>query len=161
MPECVIVNTSPLFYLHRIGHFELFRQLYGEITVPEAVMEELYAGERTGEDVPLIQESSWVRIESVNIPGFISVVPDLGNGEAEVISLALKKGAALVILDDALGRQIARLQSLKLTGTAGILLRSKERGFIPAVKPLLEQLITAGFYLSESLMRDILEIAGE
>jgi predicted nucleic acid-binding protein len=37
MPEITIVNTSPLFYLHRLGLLELLKKLYGHITVPEAV----------------------------------------------------------------------------------------------------------------------------
>jgi predicted nucleic acid-binding protein len=41
MPECVISNTSPLFYLHQIDHLELLRRLYGQIIIPEAVIREL------------------------------------------------------------------------------------------------------------------------
>ncbi len=37
MPEIIIVNTSPLFYLHRLGLHEVLNKLYGNIAVPEAV----------------------------------------------------------------------------------------------------------------------------
>jgi hypothetical protein len=37
MPEIIIVNTSPLFYFHRLGLLELFQKLYGRIIIPEAV----------------------------------------------------------------------------------------------------------------------------
>lgn len=40
MPEpesCVIVNTSPLLYLHQVGYLELLQQLYKRIIVPAAV----------------------------------------------------------------------------------------------------------------------------
>jgi predicted nucleic acid-binding protein len=33
----VIVNTSPLLYLHQVDCLELLLQLYGTITVPPAV----------------------------------------------------------------------------------------------------------------------------
>ena len=41
MPEITIVDTSSLFYFYRVGLFELFNKLYGHITVPEAVKNEL------------------------------------------------------------------------------------------------------------------------
>ena len=51
MPEITIVNTSPLFYLHRLGLLELLNELYGHITVPAAVEMELKQGQTQGEDV--------------------------------------------------------------------------------------------------------------
>ncbi len=38
MPKITIVNTSPLFYLHRLGLLELLNELYGHITVPAGVL---------------------------------------------------------------------------------------------------------------------------
>ena len=55
MPKNTIVNTSPLFYFHRLGLFELFNKLYGHITVPEAVKKELKEGQSQGEDVPKLE----------------------------------------------------------------------------------------------------------
>jgi hypothetical protein len=51
MHEVTIVNTSPLFYLHRLGLLQLLKELYGHITVPEAVKKELKEGRAQGEDV--------------------------------------------------------------------------------------------------------------
>jgi predicted nucleic acid-binding protein len=45
MPErLVVANTSPLLYLHRIGHLDVLRRLYEAIVVPPAVRAELQAG---------------------------------------------------------------------------------------------------------------------
>jgi predicted nucleic acid-binding protein len=55
MPEITIVDTSSLFYFHRVGLFELFKKLYGHITVPEAVKNELIEGQTQGEDVPQLE----------------------------------------------------------------------------------------------------------
>lgn len=41
MPEIVVVNTSPLFYLHKLGLLEALNELYDKIIVPEAVKEGL------------------------------------------------------------------------------------------------------------------------
>ena len=35
MPDrLVISNTSPLLYLHQVGHLELLPRLYGQVQVP-------------------------------------------------------------------------------------------------------------------------------
>ena len=47
MPE-VIVNSSPLQYLHQIGQIDLFQKLFGRVTVPDAVVTELAAGRKLG-----------------------------------------------------------------------------------------------------------------
>lgn len=52
MPKIVVSNTSPIFYLHRVGYLELLKRLYREIIVPNAVIEELEEGRKQGEDVP-------------------------------------------------------------------------------------------------------------
>ena len=65
MPEITVVDTSSLFYFHRVGLFELFKKLYGHITVPEAVKNELFEGQTQGEDVPQLESYPWVEIRSV------------------------------------------------------------------------------------------------
>jgi uncharacterized protein len=44
----VIVNTSPLQYLHQAGRIDLFPKLFGRIVVPEAIVAELAAGQLLG-----------------------------------------------------------------------------------------------------------------
>jgi predicted nucleic acid-binding protein len=90
MPESqVIVNTSPLLYLHQVGSLELLQQLYGVITVPPAVPQELEIGNRQGVDVPDINSIQWIQIRPVASPTLIPAIIDLGQGEAEVIALGL------------------------------------------------------------------------
>lgn len=66
-----------------------------------------------------------------------------------------------VILDDLVARHIAELQGLRITGTAGILLKAKQQGHIKAIAPLIEQLLKLGFWLSDRLQHDILKLADE
>jgi predicted nucleic acid-binding protein len=35
MPDLVISNSSPLFYLHRLRHLDLLQKLYQRIVVPD------------------------------------------------------------------------------------------------------------------------------
>jgi predicted nucleic acid-binding protein len=161
MPELVISNTSPLFYLHRLGHLELLKKLYRQIIVPEAVVNEPKAGRDQGEDVPDVFAHGWIVVRSVRIPRFIRLITDLGPGEAEVLALALEEIESLVILDDRLAREVARLQDLRITGTAGILLKAKQERHITAVAPLLDKLAHLGFRLGDTAKASILHLAQE
>jgi uncharacterized protein len=161
MPEIIVSNTSPIFYLHRLGLLGILHELYGAITVPEAVKHELDQGSVKGEDVPRLEEHPWIHILKVTPPEYLDLVVDLGRGESEVLAIAAKHPSALLILDDRLARRIADIQAFRLTGTAGVLLRAKERGIIPALKPVLERLVSLNFRLKPDLLATILGIAGE
>ena len=161
MPNLTIVDTSPLFYLHRIGLLEVLHKLYSKITIPEAVKKELEAGQIQGEDVPQLAKYPWIEIMSVSTPEYLTLIVDLGPGESEVLALATYHPTALVILDDKLARQIAEMQRFRFTGTVGVLLRAKEKGFITALKPSIEKLLSLNFRLKPDLVKAILELAKE
>jgi predicted nucleic acid-binding protein len=161
MPETrvVISNTTLLLHLDRIGRLELLKTFYGQILVTPAVVAELEAG---GAPALNLRQLDWVAIREVRIPEALKLVPDLGAGEASTIALALELPVpSLVLMDDRLGRRIAALHGLKVTGTAGFLIRAKQRGLIPAIKPVLDELIGAGFYLRPRHMDDLCRLAGE
>jgi len=161
MPERVVCDTSPLFYLHRLRHLFLLQHLYRHILVPEAVVTELRAGHDQGEDVPDLAQYNWIEIHRVRAEDTLSLMTDLGAGEAHVLALALQIPDSLVIMDDRYAREIARQRNIRLTGTAGVLLRAKHKRHVPAVKPLLDELTRLGFHLSKVVQRRILACAGE
>lgn len=161
MPDIVIVNTSPIFYLHRIQQLELFNKLYKTITIPTAVIKELEQGGLQGEDVPNIKNYEWIHVKQVAMPEFVKLITDLGPGETEVLLLAVENPNSLVIIDDLLARHIAKINKLKFSGTLGVLLKAKQLGYIKSVSNIVEQLTKKGFRLNDKLKQDILKIAGE
>lgn len=161
MPEVVISNTSPIFYLHRLRRLDLLQKLYQEIIVPKAVVAELEAGRRQGEDVPAIDSYEWIKIRAIRSPQILGLSTDFGPGETEVLALALEESDSLVIIDEKLARKIARLRGLRVTGTAGVLLKAKQEGHILAVKPFLDRLQEIHFHLSDNVRTLILSIAKE
>ena len=65
-------------------------------------------------------------------------------------------------MDEAAGRSAARVLNVTTIGIVGILLSAKERGLIPAVRPLLGRLREeAGFWLSPGFEAEVLRLAGE
>lgn len=85
----------------------------------------------------------------------------LGEGESEVIVLARELSAALVILDDATARRLAETEGLRVVGLLGLLLHAKERRLIGPLRPIVDEMVAAGFFLDESTYRAILRRAGE
>jgi len=162
MPDPVVVcNTSPLLYLHQVSQLDLLRSLYGEIRIPPAVQAELRAGAEQGIDVPRPEQLPWIRIEALLDPSLVPAMVDLGPGEAEAIALARAIPGSLLILDDALGRMVAKGSGVLHTGTLGILVKAKQQGLVTEVRPILEQLLTTTMYLSGNLIALVLAEAGE
>ncbi len=157
----VIVNTSPLLYLHQVGCLELLRQLYSTITVPPAVPQELEIGKLQGVDVPEVNSIEWIQIRPVASATIIPAVIDLGQGEAEVIALGLENPDSLLIFDDSLARRIADLYSLKYTGTLGVLVKAKQAGYLSAVAPVINMLRSKGMWLTDKIISDVLRLSGE
>jgi len=53
------------------------------------------------------------------------------------------------------------MKGFRLTGTAGVLLRAKEQELIPALKPVIERLVSLNFRLKPDLIEAILGLSGE
>jgi len=66
-----------------------------------------------------------------------------------------------VLLDDKLARRAASVLNIPVIGTAGVLIKGKQAGEIPLVKPLLGKLKQEGYHMSSKLIQRVLELAGE
>jgi uncharacterized protein len=162
MPERhVISNTSPLLYLHQAGQLNLLAQLYKTVIIPPSVARELLVGESKGIDVPDTSRLSWIQIQPLADATLLPAIIDLGPGEAEVIALGLTYRNSLLILDDQLGRRIARLNKLTCTGTLGVLIKAKHEGYLSAVTPVLEALQKTNMWLDQTLIQAVLAEANE
>ena len=159
MPE-LICNTSPIQYLHQLGLLDLLRRLGDPVVVPAAVVQELNDGRQVGVGLPNV-EIPWISIvRSANAP-VLSLVTDLGPGETEVLALGLERRDAVLILDDALARRMARVLQLRHTGTLGLLLDAKQAGYIPSVASPLDRLSELGFRIAGGTRSLVLALAGE
>lgn len=160
MPD-VICNTSPLQYLHQIGHLDLLPRLVGSIIVPSAVVDELAVGRAAGVALPDPAALEWVVIQRPASEKALRLITDLGPGESEVLMLGLELPDSVLILDDGLARRVAESLGLRLTGTLGLLLDAKRAGLIPEVGSLLDQLQALRFRIAPHTRRAVLDLAGE
>lgn len=160
MPDA-IANTSPLQYLYQIGRLDFLPRLYGRVIVPESVADELRRGREQGIAVPDVDVLPWVTIATPNQRTLRTVNEVLGRGERAVIALALESPGALVILDDRDARQFAETLDVRCTGTLGVVVRAKQKGWIAALRPVMDQLVQSGFFLDQTTRAKVLKLVGE
>lgn len=154
----VVANTTPIIALADIGQLDLLRQLYGEIIIPTAVLEEIISEPARSK----VGESDWIIVESVsNAEQKRLFKSRLHEGEVEVMLLAQEQHADLVIIDDNAAKKTAKFLGINVTGTMGILIRAKQNGLIDEVKPLIEELLDKGLYIGQEVVDMVLEAAGE
>jgi predicted nucleic acid-binding protein len=85
-----------------------------------------------------------------------------GCSEAEAIALAVERAPSLLLIDERDGRHMARTLGVPLTRALGVLLRAKGLGHVPAIKPLLTELVQQHhFRLHPDLVQQVLAEAGE
>jgi predicted nucleic acid-binding protein len=160
LPE-VICNTSPLQYLYQLDLLHVLQALTEHIIIPPAVVQELAAGRAQGVNLPDPMTLEWVTVRQPASTRALPLVTDLGPGETEVLALALESTDAVVILDDALARQVAATLDIRFRGTLGLLLDAKRAGLVLTITPLLDQLQALRFRLSLGTREAILALAGE
>ena len=85
----------------------------------------------------------------------------IDKGEASAIALALETADNIVILDDWKARKLAERLGLTVTGTLGVIIRAKNNGLIPSIKPYLEKIRETNFRISEELEQNALKEANE
>jgi predicted nucleic acid-binding protein len=85
----------------------------------------------------------------------------LGDGESGVLAHALANPGSGVIVDDQGARHAAAAMGLSLLGTLGVVVFAKTHGFIPAARPVVEQVRQNGMYLTDQLMNNALSQIGE
>ena len=74
----------------------------------------------------------------------------------------MEAAGALLLIDERIGRAVAARFGVKYIGLLGVILEAKQRHLIPAVKPLLDDLIQrAGVWISGPLYARVLQAAGE
>lgn len=157
MPE-VVSNTGPLIALAAIGQFDLLRNLFGRIFIPPAVRAEIL----DEVSVAALTAANWIVVQPVQ--DFLAVQllrEGLDAGESEAIVLARELNAGLVLIDERAATRKARGIGLRTMGALGTLLLAKDKGWVTALKPLLDDLRHTGFRMSDELYRQVLDSAGE
>lgn len=161
MPEgdLVVADTSPLLNLALIERLDLLREQFATVTAPEQVWGELVAGDDGVTALQTLREDGTLEIVSVEEgPLLAELGRELDAGESATLAYAVRNDADLVLIDEREGRNAARRHDLAVTGVVGILLRADRDGRID-LRPELDALRAAGFWISDDLYEEVLERA--
>ncbi len=94
--------------------------------------------------------------------GLVALLEEfIDTGEAEAIVLALELKADLLLVDNRDARNLAKKLGLQLMGTLGVIALAKYRGLIPKAKPIINQLIESGFWISRRVLEEFLKELNE
>ena len=158
----VVVNTTPLIALSHVGQLDILKKLYGKVTIPEAVYNELSVKAESVCKKAVDSSLDWIRVDKIkNQMAKTMYKTQLHDGEVEVMILAKEVAADVVIIDDANAKKHAKYLGLPVTGTLGVLIKAKQKGYINELRPILQRMVESGIYLSQSLIELCLKQAGE
>jgi predicted nucleic acid-binding protein len=155
MPEIkeIVINTGPLLALiAALGDLSFLKSLYKRVLVPLEVCQEIECGGASDFGIAEFRKADFIhkRSQTLNVAPFLHNALDLG--EAAVIQLALDEKIDTVCIDEAIGRRIARLNGLKLTGSIGILIRAKKNGLNFSMRSAIDQMQSRGIYLGQTVI---------
>lgn len=121
--------------------------------VPCEVEAEVRAGGQAAFGVDVFLDAHWLDIQ----PADVNLQPFLHNsldwGEASVIQTAMNLDVPLVCIDEVVGRRVARLSGLKVTGTVGVLLKAQQLGFAVSIPDALRRMREHGIWLSDKVVQ--------
>ena len=151
--KILVTNTTPIISMvAATGSLDVFKFLYSRVVVPFEVAVEVHAGGKQSFGVDVFEGANWLDIQEteVNLQPFLR--NSLDRGEASVIQTALNLGLPLVCIDETVGRRVARLCSLKVTGTIGVLLKAQRLGFSVSISEAVRRMREHGIWLSDTVV---------
>jgi predicted nucleic acid-binding protein len=158
----IVCNTGPLIALIAgVGNLGFLKDIYSRVIVPCEVCREILEENATRFGANIFQTTEWLdkRTSPTSISSFLSNALD--KGESSVIQLALNENIPVVCIDESVGRRIARLNGLFVTGSLGILLKAKKMGLSINLPEVIDKMRKKGIWLDKELERLILTKAEE
>ena len=162
----VIINSGPLMALAKLGLLDLLSRLYGQVRFPTAVFAEVVerGRERRYSDAFLVQMAIQqgklrvIEVNDIDLPSDIATLP-LDAGEKQVLYLAHRDIANLVLFDDEKVREEAKARGLNVKGTIGVIIQACRTGLLGLndVQSIIGTIISReDIWISEELCRRVL-----
>lgn len=153
----LVINASPVIFLAKIKLIDFLPEIVDKIVIPQAVIHEI---EKHKDDA-----SNWIKRNKINYSVNTGIIPpeiqswDLGKGETEVLTYALKNKGFTVGLDDKAARNCAQSFQVKTIGTIGLIILAKRKKFIENAEPYLNNLKETGYRIDGKLFEKALILA--
>ena len=164
----VIADAGPLIALARIEALYLLRQLFGRVCITTTVRDEILPAKAAFADADLLVRTlaeGWIDVVEVPQADYRPLNPGVDAGEASSIQVANRwreaGDAVLLMMEDRAGRLEAKSRGLALIGSAAVIGLAKTEGLVSAARPLLEQMVAAGYFIGPSVVSAVLADIGE
>ncbi len=155
----VVADASPLVALATCDCLEVLDKLFGEVKVSDAVYEEVTVKDRIGSEQ--LKKYLQGKVVNTELASLVIEGSSLDRGELSSMVLYKKLQADYLLIDEKLGRRIAKLNNIKVIGSLGVLIEAKKKGIIPSIKSQIEILRASTIYFSSTLLDHALKIANE
>jgi uncharacterized protein len=162
MAAVIVADAGPLIALAKIEQLPLLNLLFSAINIPQTVFNETCADTKRA-DASAIRTfaNAHATLHADREDAITAQLKmELDAGEAQAIALAQSLRCTLLI-DDLLGRTVARRRGVPIVGVIGVLLQAKRMGHLTHVRPQLEALNAAHYRISTALFDEAIRLAGE
>ncbi|WP_339134259.1 MAG: DUF3368 domain-containing protein [Candidatus Electrothrix sp. GW3-4] len=149
----VIADSGAIFSLAVIDQLEMLNALFDNISIPNAVWQEITLDEKTDYYAQIYR---FFRDKIKPIKGLNTLTPLMDYGESECVLLYKESEADFLLIDDRKARAIAENFGINCIGTLGILSVARDKNLIPALKPLFDMLLTNKRFYSIRLLNSLL-----
>jgi predicted nucleic acid-binding protein len=153
----VVADTGPIISLAVIDKLSILDSLFGNISIPEAVWEELL----TYIDVFNIPQIYNYKDNVKKINAKNNLEQFMDKGESEAVLLCKEIQADYLLIDDKKARIIAEEMSIACIGTIAVLVKAKSEGLIKELKPLFVEMLGKKRYYSVELLNKVLLASDE
>ena len=162
MAAIVIADASPLIALARVGGLSWLEQLFTEVMLTDVVLAEVLTGRYPATEAPIRQALTAGWLQTVAITTTVPALPDLDEGEASSIRLALSRnGPALLLIDERSGRAVAQDLGLSVAGTAAVIGMARQRDLITSARQVFADLHASDFRIAPAVIKAVLDRCGD
>jgi predicted nucleic acid-binding protein len=158
----LIADASPLIALARVNGLGWLEALFGQVLVTEEVMAEVLSGGFPAREEPIQAAIASGWLKAVAVDSSEPALPDLDEGEAASIRLALISGPqTLLLIDERAGRAVAAEFGIKVAGTAAVIGMARQRRLIDSARAVFAELHANDFRIAPAVIQAVLERCGE
>lgn len=155
--KLVICDTGPLIALSSIHALTLLPKIFSKVIIPQSVFDESTINLHLPGADQILQAQRIEIFEVQKDP--VDLLPQLdllGPGESVAIQMAINlKG--ILLIDEKIGRNIAKQLQVLIMGTAGLLLAAYKKGLIADIEKSLNSIQKAGYHISNDLISAIVK----